>query len=227
MFGGGIIYAEQPEHLAVGMIVGADWKYYNFNPQDALTRFKEHRFVKKFIEDGTVIEAGAKMIPEGGFYTVPRDPQNGNIGKNNCLIIGDSAGFVNMLKIKGLHNAIDSGVQAAKAIFESISFSKQAAAVYTRLINCSNIAKEMESAKNFRQTIAKFGPLLGMPLSVLGRFLPKFKIEEDYKAMTTASYRLKPKKDFDKDTFTAMAATAPRQSFQLSALQELSVQVSL
>lgn len=211
MFGGGIIYAEKPEHLAVGMIVGADWKYCNFNPQDALTRFKEHKFVKKFIEGGTVIEAGAKMIPEGGFYAIPRDPQNGNIGKNNCLIIGDSAGFVNMLKIKGLHNAVDSGLLAAKAIIESLSYPKQTAVRYTQLINCSNVEKEMESAKNFRQAIAKFGPLQGMPLSVLGRLLPKFKVEEDYKAMTTANYRLKPQQDFDKDTFTAMAATEHRE----------------
>ena len=116
MFGGGIIYAGAKDHIAVGMIVGLDWKYHDFNPQHALVRFKEHRFVKQFIEGGSVVEAGAKMIPEGGWRAVPRDPITGTIGKGNVLILGDSAGFVNMLKIKGLHNAIDSGIQAAKAI---------------------------------------------------------------------------------------------------------------
>jgi electron-transferring-flavoprotein dehydrogenase len=211
MFGGGIVYAGVQEHLSVGMIIGADWKYYDFNPQDALTNFKEHRFVKQFIEGGTVVEAGAKMIPEGGFYAIPRDPQTGSIGKANVMILGDSAGFVNMLKIKGLHNAIDSGMQAAKAIVDSLDKPEQAAARYTELIEQSNVAKEMWSARNFRQTVAQFGPLQGMPLSVFGGLLPRFKVEKDYEAMTVLPYRLKPNPQFDKDTFTAVAATEHRE----------------
>lgn len=211
MFGGGIVYAGEKDHLSVGMIVGADWKYYDLNPQDALSNFKEHSFVKQFIEGGTIVEAGAKMIPEGGYYAIPRDPQTGCIGKGNVIILGDSAGFVNMLKIKGLHNAIDSGIQAAKAIDESLDNPQQAAARYTKLVEKSNIVKEMYSARNFRQTVAMFGPLQGMPLSVFGGLLPKFKIEKDYQAMTILNYRLKPNQNFDKDTFTAMAATEHRE----------------
>jgi len=211
MFGGGIMYPAGDDNIAVGMIVGADWKYHDFNPQDALTNFKSHRFVKQFIDGGTVVEAGAKMIPEGGYYAIPRDPQIGSIGKGNCVIVGDSAGFVNMLKIKGLHNAIDSGTVAAKAIAETQDLPRTTAARYTELIDRSNVAKEMKSARNFRQAIAQFGPLLGMPLSVLGGLLPEFKIEEDYKAMTTARYTLKTGQQFDKDTFTAMAATEHRE----------------
>ena len=211
MFGGGIIYAGAQDHLSVGMVVGADWKYCNFNVQDALTNFKNHRFVRKFIEGGTVVEAGAKMIPEGGFYAIPRDPQTGNIGRGNVMILGDSAGFVNMLKIKGLHNAIDSGMQAAKAIADTLDEPELAASRYTGLIDRSNITKEMKSARNFRQTVARFGPLQGMPLSVLSGLLPRFKTEKDYQAMTPAGYRLKPDQEFDKDTFTAMAATEHRE----------------
>jgi len=211
MFGGGIVYAGVKEHLSVGMIVGADWKYCDLNVQDALTNFKNHRFVKKFINGGTVVEAGAKMIPEGGYYAIPRDPQTNSIGKANVMILGDSAGFVNMLKIKGLHNAIDSGMQAAKAIVESLDNPETAASRYTESIDNSNVAKEMKSARNFRQTVAKFGSLQGMPLSVLGGLLPKFGIEKDYEAMTIARYKLKPNQNFDKDTFTAVAATEHRE----------------
>jgi len=211
MFGGGIVYAGVQEHLSVGMIVGADWKYCDLNVQDALTNFKNHRFVKKFIDGGTVVEAGAKMIPEGGYYAIPRDPQTNSIGKANVMILGDSAGFVNMLKIKGLHNAIDSGMQAAKAIVESLDNPETAASRYTESIDNSNVAKEMKSARNFRQTVAKFGPLQGMPLSVLGGLLPKFGIEKDYESMTIARYKLKPNQNFDKDTFTAVAATEHRE----------------
>ncbi len=211
MFGGGIVYAGAKDHLSVGMIVGADWKYSDFNAQDALTNFKNHKFVKQFIEGGTVVEAGAKMIPEGGYYAIPRDPETGTIGKANVMILGDSAGFVNMLKIKGLHNAIDSGMQAAKAVAESLEQPETAAQKYTDSIDASNVAKEMKSARNFRHVIAKFGPLQGMPLSVFGGLLPKSEVEPDYQAMTVANYRLKPKQSFDKDTFTAVAATEHRE----------------
>ncbi|MBW8040180.1 MAG: NAD(P)-binding protein [Planctomycetes bacterium] len=211
MFGGSIIYPGLQDHLSVGMIVGADWKYCDFNVQDALTNFKNHSFVRQFIEGGEVVEAGAKMIPEGGCYAIPRDPATGSIGKGNVMILGDSAGFVNMLKIKGLHNAINSGMQAAKAVAESLDAPEKAAVKYTELIEQSAAGEEMESAKNFRQTVAKFGPLQGMPLSVLGGLLPEFNVEKDYEATTIARYRLKPNQDFDKDTFTAMAATEHRE----------------
>ncbi len=211
MFGGGIVYAGVQDHLSVGMIIGADWKYCDLNVQDALTNFKNHRFVKQFIEGGTVVEAGAKMIPEGGYYAIPRDPESGSIGKGNVMILGDSAGFVNMHKIKGLHNAIESGMKAAKAIANCLDNPESTASKYTELVDQSNIAKEMKSAKNFRQTVAKFGPLQGMPLSILGGLLPKYKVEKDYEAMTVARYRIKPDQSFDKDTFTAVAATEHRE----------------
>jgi electron-transferring-flavoprotein dehydrogenase len=211
MFGGGIVYAGQKDHLAVGMIVGLDWKYHDFNPQHALVRLKEHRFIRPFIEGGQVVEAGASMIPEGGWRAVPRDPATGSIGKGNVLILGDGAGFVNMLKIKGLHNALASGIEAAKAIVATLDRPEAAAEKYTELVENSNIAREMKAASAFRQTVAKFGPLQGMPLSVLGHWLPPFHVEPDYQIMTTASYRLKPAMKFDKDTFLAVAGTMHRE----------------
>jgi electron-transferring-flavoprotein dehydrogenase len=211
IFGGGTIYPGTDNHLAVGMIVGADWKYYDFNPQDALTKFKDHKFVKQFIGGGTIVESGAKLIPEGGLHAIPRDPQTDSIGKGNCLIIGDGAGFVNMLKIRGIHLAIDSGIQAATAIINSAAEPGATSVKYTELIDKGMVGKEMKSAANYRQTIAKFGPTLGFPLSIISNLLPKFTIEEDYKAMTEAKYKLKPQRNFDKDAFTATAATEHRE----------------
>ena len=211
MFGGGIVYAGDHDHLSVGMIVGADWKYCDFNVQDALTNFKNHSFINQFIAGGTVVEAGAKMIPEGGYYAIPRDPKTASIGKANVMILGDSAGFASMLKIKGLHNAIDSGMQAAKAIAETLDEPEKAAVKYTEMVEQSNIMEEMKLARKYRQTVANFGTLQGMPLSVLGGLLPKFEVEKDFEAMTIARYRLKPNREFDKDTFTALAATQHRE----------------
>ncbi len=210
MFGGGIIYAAEENHISVGIIVGIDWKYYDFSPQQALRNFKKHDFVRKHIENGKVVEAGAKMIPEGGLASIPR-AENGEIGKHNCMILGDSAGFVNMLKIKGLHNAVESGIHSAQAILENVREPGKAARRYTELVDNGNIGKEMRSAKNYRQMIAKFGLLMGAPLSSLGKILPHLDVEDDSEALKQVHYKYKPEKDFDRDTFVAMAGTAHRE----------------
>ncbi len=211
MFGGGIVYAGHQDHIFVGMVVGADWKYCDFNVQDALTNFKNHSYVKKYLDGGEVVEAGAKMIPEGGYYAIPRDPVTGSIGKANVLILGDGAGFVDVLKIKGLHNAIDSGMHAAKAVAQNLDNPEKAAVEYTEAIEQSNVIKGMKRARNFRQTVARFGPLQGMMLSVFGELLPKYETEKDFEAMTDDRYILKPDQKFDKDTFTALAAVDHRE----------------
>jgi electron-transferring-flavoprotein dehydrogenase len=211
MFGGGTLHPVSQNHIAVSMIVGLDWKYCDFNPQDALTNFKNHSFVKKFIEGGTIVEAGAKMIPEGGYFALPRNPQTSAIGKSNVLILGDSAGFVNMIKIKGLHNAVKSGIAAGKAIAQSTNNYNAAASKYTEMLNSMGVIDEMKIASQFRQNVAKLGPLFGMPLTVLGAMMPIFKTEEDYRVMSAKNYKYKPAKSYDKDTFTAMAATQHRE----------------
>jgi len=211
MLGGGIMYAFGDNRIAVGMIVGADWKYRDFNPQDALTLFKGHSFVKRFIEGGRVVEAGAKMIPEGGYHAIPRDAASNAIGKGNVLIVGDGAGFVNMLKIKGLHHALDSGRLAGQAIVQTLSATEKTAGTYTDMVDNSNIHKEMYSARNFRQTVAKLGNSLGMPLSSLGGLLPNFDVEPDYATMNGRTYKYEIEAPFDKDAFTAMARVEHRE----------------
>lgn len=211
IFGGGLVYSLGDCNLAVGIIVGLDWKECDFNPQDALTHFKNHSYIKQFIEGGKVIEAGAKMIPEGGLFAVPRDMETNAIGQRNVVILGDSAGFVNMLKIKGLHNAIESGRIAAEAVLSNLDNANNTASAYTSLLEVSDLMKEMQQAKKYRQVIARFGNLVGLPLSVFSSVLPLFKTEPDYKAMTSSKYRYKGNKEFDKDTFTAVAHTEHRE----------------
>ncbi|OHD64591.1 MAG: electron transfer flavoprotein [Spirochaetes bacterium RBG_13_51_14] len=211
MFGGGLMYSYGDNCIAVGMIVGLDWKEFDFNPQDALTHFKNHPFVNQFINDGKVIETGAKMIPEGGFYAIPRDSETNSIGKGNVIIIGDGAGLVNMLKIKGLHNAIHSGLIAGEVIAETIKVPVTAAQRFTEIIDHSITMKEMKQAGTFRQTIAKFGNMAGFPLSVFGGLLPLFRTEPDYRTMRKKKYKYKGNREFDKDTFTALAHTEHRE----------------
>ncbi len=211
IFGGGVLYSMGNSQIAAAMITALDWKQCDFNPQDALTHFKHTALVSKYVAGGKVVEAGAKMIPEGGWLAVPRDPQTQSIGKANVLLAGDCAGFVNMHKIKGLHNAIRSGMLAARAIAKAAGNTSDTAQIYTKLIDESPIAKEMIFARNYRQTVAKFGMEIGLPLSAISNILPIWKVQADYKAMTGSKYRLKSNKEFDKDTFTSLASTAHRE----------------
>ena len=162
IFGGGFVYSYGDNQIAVGIIAGADWRYCNFNPQKALEDFKRHAFLYQFIEGGEVIEAGVKMIPEGGYYALPRhiqlsanDKTISTIGYKNVIIVGDSAGFVNMHKIKGLHNAIESGSLAGKASIQCLKNPNQAAEVYTDMLEHNSVMSEMKSARNFRSMISK------------------------------------------------------------------------
>lgn len=213
IFGGGVMYAMGDNKIAVGMIAALDWKHHDFNPQDALSRFKQHRFVRKFIEGGSVVEAGAKMIPEAGYNAIPRDPQTNSIGKANVAILGDSAGLVNMIKIKGLHNAIESGMAAGQAIATSKQTDSNTsfAETYTEELEQSGILNELKIARKYRQTIAKFGLLFGMPLASPGPFLPAFEVESDFEVISSKSYPFKLDREFDKHTFTALAGTSHRE----------------
>ena len=166
--------------------------------------------MQKYIANGTVVEAGAKMIPEGGLASIPRS-EHGEIGKNNAMILGDGAGFVNMLKIKGLHNAIESGIVAAQAILENSNRPLKAAGRYTELVDNGNIGKEMRSAKNYRQMIAKFGLLVGAPLSSIGKILPHLDVKDDSRSLKHLHYTYKPEKQFDRDSFVAKAYAEHRE----------------
>ncbi|MFA6003839.1 MAG: electron-transfer flavoprotein:ubiquinone oxidoreductase [Elusimicrobiota bacterium] len=211
MFGGGLMYSYGQDQIAVGMIVGADWIYRDFNPEDALALWKRHPAVQRYIAGGQTVAAGAKMIPEGGCRAWPRDPATGSIGRGNVLIVGDSAGFVDMHSIKGLHNGVLSGLLAAEAVASCLERPNDAAAEYTRGVEESVVGARLRAASNFRQIIARLGPTLGAALSPWARWLPALITEPDYEAMTSRTYPGKPEPAFDKDAFTALAESWHRE----------------
>jgi electron-transferring-flavoprotein dehydrogenase len=229
IFGGGFAYSYGNNQIAIGIIAGADWKYYNFNPQKALVDLKHHPFISQFIGGGEVIEAGAKTIPEGGYYAVPRFTQSDNddkakrtVGYKNVMIVGDSAGFVNMHKIKGLHNAIESGSLAGKAAIQCLKNPDKAAAAYTCMLEQNSVLDEMRPARNFRAIIAKFGPTIGLLLTTIGKYFPKLTLEKDFETMTNAEFKYDTPVKFDKATFVALAGTRHRedQPSHLSILEQ-------
>ncbi len=114
-FGGGFLYGMQNDQLIVGLVVGLDYRNPRFDPYLEFQRFKTHPAVAPLLAGGKVAFYGAKAIPEGGWWSLPR------LGGDGFLLIGDSAGFLNSQRLKGIHLAMKSGMLAAEAIFEHLA----------------------------------------------------------------------------------------------------------
>ena len=109
-YGGGFVYHLDKRHIAVGFAVGLDYHDSRLDPYALFQRYKESSLIAAHIKDAKVVSYGAKLIPEGGWYALMRPYAPG------ALIVGDNAGLVDGLRIKGVHIALESGVAAAKAI---------------------------------------------------------------------------------------------------------------
>jgi electron-transferring-flavoprotein dehydrogenase len=182
-FGGSFIYAMSNNQIALGLITGLDYHDPLIDPHVQFCKFKQHPFVKKLLEGGKVVSYGAKTIPEGGYYSIPK------IAMDGALICGDSAGMVAMPKLKGVHYAIKSGILAAETLFEALTkgdFSPKQLAKYETAVANSYIVKDMYPARNFRQ-LMKAGLVGGTIQAGLmtitgGRYpLDKIVLEEDHK----------------------------------------------
>ncbi|GHT67688.1 electron transfer flavoprotein [Bacteroidia bacterium] len=151
-FGGGFIYGLNDNKAAVGMVVGLDTADPTFDVHAAFQVWKTHPSVAKILKGGKLLEYGAKSLPEGGYYSVPK------LYVDNALIVGDSGGFLIMPALKGIHLGIRSGMLAAEtalSAFTQNDFSEKTLKAYeTKIIN-SHIYKEMYPVRNFRQAFAK------------------------------------------------------------------------
>lgn len=151
-FGGGFIYGLNDHKVAVGLVVGLDYKDPSFDIHDAMQVWKTTSFVSRILKGGKLLEYGAKTLPEGGYYAIPQ------LYVDNALIVGDSAGLVVMPALKGIHLAIKSGMLAAQAAANALlnnNTSEKSLKEYESLVNNSLIHKEMYAVRNFRQGFAK------------------------------------------------------------------------
>jgi len=150
-FGGGFIYGLKDNKVAVGIVVGLDYKDPSFDVHDAMQAWKTTGFVSKILKGGKLVEYGAKTLPEGGYYSIPK------LYVDNALIVGDSAGLVVMPALKGVHLAIKSGMLAAQTASNALlnnDTSEKSLQQYETLLNNSSIRKEMYPVRNFRQGFA-------------------------------------------------------------------------
>ncbi len=151
-FGGGFIYGLNDNKVAVGIVVGLDYKDPTFDVHDAFQIWKTTPFVSKFLKGGKMVEYGAKTLPEGGYYAVPK------LYVDNALLVGDTAGLVTMPALKGIHLAIKSGMLAAQTIANALSendTSEKNLKQYETLVYNSIISRELYPVRNFRQGFEK------------------------------------------------------------------------
>lgn len=138
-YGGGFVYHMSDSRVAVGYAVGLDYSAPALDPHALFRRFKATRAISSLIAGGRSVAYGAKLIPEGGYYALPRPYSPG------ALIVGDGAGFVDGLRIKGVHLALQSGCLAAEAIVRATG---DIGADYARLLRDSSIYREIKRVRN-------------------------------------------------------------------------------
>jgi electron-transferring-flavoprotein dehydrogenase len=156
-FGGGFIYGLQDNKVALGLVVGLDYKDPSFDVHSAMQIWKQHPKIKTILEDGKILEAGAKTLPEGGWNSMPK------LYDDNIMIVGDSAGMLAMPALKGIHLAITSGICAANTAALALVKQDTSAAIlshYKELVDASRIKKELYGVRNFR-AVMQDGMILG------------------------------------------------------------------
>lgn len=151
-FGGGFLYAGSQNQVSVGLVVGLSYEDPTLDPHAEFQRWKTHDSIKAILEGGKLIRYGAKTLPEGGLYSIPRPYVGG------ALIVGDSAGFLNSQRLKGIHLAMKSGMVAAETIFQAFlanDFSEASLSDFERRLRQSWLYEELYRVRNFHQAMER------------------------------------------------------------------------
>jgi len=159
--GGGFLYHQANNQVALGFVVGLGYKNPHLYPFEEFQRWKQHPKIREILEGGRRVSYGARAINEGGWQAIPKLVFPGG------ALIGCSAGFVNVPRIKGSHTAMKSGMLAAEAAFEAIAAdrSRDELAAYPAAINDSWVAKELKLVRNAEPFVARFGQIGGTLLA--------------------------------------------------------------
>ena len=183
-FGGSFIYPMGDDQVALGLVVGLDYRDAELSVHDLLQELKTHPLVRDILEGGERLEWGAKTIPEGGLLAFPK-----KLHAPGLLFCGDGVGMVNVPALKGIHYAIESGRLAAETAFEALQRGRTAATPgalesYDRAVRDSYIWRDLDEVKNMRPAFGRGfwlgGALAGAMTASRGKFPPlRFRTERD------------------------------------------------
>jgi electron-transferring-flavoprotein dehydrogenase len=185
-FGGGFIYALPDRLVSLGLVVGLDYHDPLFDPHVAFNRLKRHPLVSRLLDGGRLVRYGAKALPEGGWNTVPR------VYADGALIAGDAGSFVNSVRLKGIHLAMQTGMLAAETAFEALQAGDTSAArlsTYQQRLDASPVRRELEPVRSVHQA---FGHGLlpgllfaGVSMLTRGRWLGNLRAAPGHTRMRT------------------------------------------
>jgi electron-transferring-flavoprotein dehydrogenase len=171
-WGGGWIYHQANHQVSIGFVVALDYKNPHLSPFDEMQRWKHHPAIKPLLEGGRRVSYGARVINEGGWQSVP------TLAFPGGALIGCSAGFVNVPRIKGTHTAMKSGMLAAESAFAAVATDRRAdvLADYEPAVRSSWIATELKKVVNAEPAVAKFGSTIGTILAGADMWMRQLKI---------------------------------------------------
>ena len=171
-YGGGFLYHQAGGQVALGFVVGLGYRNPHLYPFEEFQRWKQHPEIRKYLEGGRRVSYGARAINEGGWQSIPKLAFPGG------ALIGCSAGFVNVPRIKGTHTAMKSGMLAAEAAFAAIKAERGGDVLqdYEDNLRTSWIAKELQLVKNAEPLLSKFGGTIGTLLAGIDMWMRTLKI---------------------------------------------------
>jgi electron-transferring-flavoprotein dehydrogenase len=171
-WGGGFLYHQANGQVALGFVVALDYKNPYLNPFEEMQRWKTHPVIRAEIEGGKRISYGARAINEGGWQAIPKLAFPGG------ALIGCTAGFLNVPRIKGSHTAMKSGMLAAEAAFEAIAADRRGDVLesYEPAVRSSWIADELKIVRNAQPAVARWGGTIGTLFAGVDMWLNFFKL---------------------------------------------------
>ncbi len=176
-FGGSWFYPLGKNLVSVGLVAGLDARRSDLDVHRLLQTMKLHPLFRNVLEGGTLLEWGAKTIPEGGFYALPRRRQGRGV-----MLLGDAAGFVDVAGLKGIHHAMHSGIAAAQAIFRALKAKDagpEALASYDEAMDASETMTVLRKRRNMRLAFKRgfvFGGLKASLMTLTGGRFPGWRI---------------------------------------------------
>jgi electron-transferring-flavoprotein dehydrogenase len=178
-FGGSFIYPMGEDKLCIGMVIGLDYTDSTLSCHDLLQELKTHPFVSKLLEGGKRVAWGAKTIPSGGYYSMPR-----SLSVPGMAIAGDAASMVNVPTLKGIHYAMHAGIYAADAIYEALKNDSLNLEAYDEKVRKSQIDADLFESRNMRAVFSKgffLGGALASAMTITKGVFPggKWKYEPD------------------------------------------------
>jgi electron-transferring-flavoprotein dehydrogenase len=148
-FGGSWIYPMGKDKVSIGFVVGLDYADLTLSVHDVLQLFRLHPLIRRILKDGKRMPWGAKAIPEGGYWAMPKLTAPG------MIICGDAGGMVNVPELKGIHYGMHSGILAAERIVEALKNDPTDLCAYDDAVRDSLIGRDLHRTRNMRQPFGR------------------------------------------------------------------------